>query len=61
MNPIKPTPSFPVTPTNSSDNQHKSSKTSYHKPQSGTKKWDNPNREVRYDVDKMESDLEKHY
>ena len=25
------------------------------------KKWDNPNREVRYDVDKMESGLEKPY
>jgi len=36
-------------------------KTSYHKPLKWDKIWDNPNREVRYDVDKMESGLEKPY
>ena len=36
-------------------------KTSYHKHLKWDKKWDNPNREVRYDVDKMESGLEKPY
>jgi len=36
-------------------------KTSYHKPLKWDKKWDNPNKEVRYDVDKMESGLEKPY